>query len=82
MANQTLLSAISLDTIPKSWAGECIAQLNSSAYDWSHGLVNSHGRPVSELTNATWGITIETCEMFCNHVKIPFVGLFLLLSTT
>ncbi|KAK5163217.1 uncharacterized protein LTR77_010803 [Saxophila tyrrhenica] len=73
MANQTVLDTITLETIPKSWQSDCIAQLNSTAYDWTHGLVGGHGQALSGLTNATWGITIETCEKYCNHIKIPFV---------
>lgn len=70
---QQFLTELASDLTPQSWRTNCIARLNSSTFDWYHGLVNETGWPVQTLTDA-WGIDLPTCLEYCNANAIPYVS--------
>lgn len=75
MAYQGLLNLATAQLAPKSWERACIDRLNSSSsFDFTSGLVNGDGKPMSHFTNATWGIGFETCLDQCNDKQISFVS--------
>ncbi|KAF2732487.1 hypothetical protein EJ04DRAFT_496825 [Polyplosphaeria fusca] len=66
-----------LSVLPKdNWNARCIAKLplfqNASSVRGPLHFVDSSGTPMSNFTDATWGVSIENCYQYCNMQNVPY----------
>ncbi|KAI9820079.1 MAG: hypothetical protein M1826_000965 [Phylliscum demangeonii] len=69
------MDAIIAKVDPTSWERRCI-DLVRHATNFTQGLVDSNGRPVTSLDESTWGINIATCNEFCSPKQDPVISRF------
>ena len=60
-----------------TWSAKCLSILNATGNltygsSWP-GLVDQNGNAMSVLSEATWGITYDTCKQYCNWDAISVV---------
>lgn len=76
VTNQTLLAEIYSNASRPSWGASCLDKLNAT--NFAEALfVDAYGKNISitsNLTDSTWGITIDTCNRSCNYLALPYVS--------
>ena len=55
-----------------TWSALCLNILQAAGNS-TVGLVDQNGRPMTMMTNQTWGITYDRCNQMCNTTAIPLV---------